>query len=95
MVVSMIQFIIEIPATATIKDKRRAVNSLKDRVRNRFKVSISEVDLQESHRFAHLGVALVSNSRQYGESVMHKILSFLEENVSGRLIDAKIASEFF
>ena len=95
MVVSMLQFIVEIPPITSIKEKRRIVGSLKDRIRVKFKVSVAEIDLQDSFRFAQFGIALVSNSRKYGESVMQKILRFAEDNSPGRLNDAKIASEIF
>ena len=95
MVVSMIQFIIEMPEVTSIKDKRRIVKSLKDRIHHKYKVSIGEVDLLDSLRFAQIGAAKVTNSRQIGEKVMQKILAFVEENISGRLVDAKIMSEHF
>ena len=93
MLVSMLQFIMEIPDVGSLKDKRRVVKSLKDRVRQRFKVSIAEVDLQESLRFAQIGVALVSNSRKFGESIMHRILRQVEEKAPVRIMDAKITTE--
>ena len=95
MVVSMLKFIIEIPPISSIKEKRRIIGSLKDKIRIKFKVSAAEVDLQDSYRFAQFGVALVSNSRKYGESVMQKILHFVEANSPGRLNDAKIMSEIY
>jgi uncharacterized protein YlxP (DUF503 family) len=91
----MIQFIIEMPEITSIKEKRRIVNSLKDRIHHRYKVSIGEVDLLDSLRFAQIGAAKVTNSKQFGERIMHKILAFVEENISGRLIDAKIMSEHY
>ena len=39
MMVSMVQFIIELPAAASIKDKRMVTNSLKERIIRKFKVS--------------------------------------------------------
>jgi len=95
MLVSMIQFIIEMPGNQSLKDKRRIVKSLKDRIQQRYRVSIAEVDLQESLRYAQLGAALVSNSRRYGESTMQRILKHVEENAPGRLMDAKITTERF
>ena len=95
MLVSMIQLVIEIPGTSSLKDKRRVVKSLKDRIANKFKVSISEVDLLDSLQFAQLGAAKVSNSKQFGESVMQKIMNFVEDNIPGRLVDAQIMTERF
>ena len=93
MVVSMLQFIIELPEAYTIKDKRRVVKSLKDRLHRKFRLSVSEVDLQESISYAQLGAAIVSNSKQFGESVLQKAIDFVENEGDGRLHDFSIFSE--
>ncbi|MGA2976381.1 MAG: DUF503 domain-containing protein [Spirochaetia bacterium] len=95
MVVSMIQFRIELPPMESIKEKRRIVSSLKEKLANRFHLSVAEVDLQDSLRYAQIGAAVVSNSRSFGESVMHKALSFAEMNCEGVLIDPQVFSETF
>ncbi len=95
MVVSMIQLIIEIPDVGSIKDKRRIVNSLKDRLQKKFKMSAAEVDLQDSLSFSQIGGAFVSNSRSFGESTMQKVLAFVEDQIPGRIQDVQITSETF
>ena len=95
MVVSMIQFRIELPPLESIKDKRRIVSSLKEKLANRFHVSAAEVDDQDSLSHAQIGAALVSNSRTFGESVMHKILAFVEANAEGVVEDAEVFSETY
>jgi uncharacterized protein YlxP (DUF503 family) len=92
-VVSLIRLIIELPPLGSIKEKRRIVKSLIDRVRVKFRVSIAEVDLHESLTFAEIGAAFVSNSRRLGESVMNKVLGYVEDNCEGRVSDASIMSE--
>ncbi len=89
----MLQFIIELPEAYSIKDKRRVIKSLKDRLQRKFKLSVSEVDLQESITYAQLGAALVSNSQQFGESVLQKAINFVEREGDGRLHDFSIFSE--
>jgi uncharacterized protein YlxP (DUF503 family) len=89
----MIQMIIELPDIDSIKAKRRIVHSLRDKLRIRFRVSAAEVDLQDSLSFTQIGCALVSNSREFGESVMQKILLFAENEVPGRIQDVHITSE--
>ncbi len=95
MVVSMIQMIIEIPEVSSIKDKRRIVHSLRDKLRVKFNISAAEVDLADSLSFAHIGGALVSNSRQFGESVLQKAVLMVEREVPGCLQDVQIHSEIF
>ena len=95
MIVSMIQLIFEIPEAASLKDKRRVVKSIIERLKNRFRLSAAEVDLQDSLSFAHIGGALVSNSRVFGESVLNKALIMIENETALRIQDVKIYSEEF
>lgn len=93
MVVSMIQLILELPDVVSLKEKRRIVNSLKDRLQRKFRLSVAEVDLHDSLGFSQLGGALVSNSKQYGESVLQKAIAFVEKEAPGRLQDVHIYTE--
>ncbi|MDL2228866.1 DUF503 domain-containing protein [Treponema sp. OttesenSCG-928-L16] len=95
MIVSMIQLIFEIPDVESIKDKRRIIRSLKDKLQRRFRMSAAEVDLQDSLRFAHIGGALVTNSKVFGESVMNKALMMIENEAPVRIQDVSIYSEEF
>jgi hypothetical protein len=95
MVVSMIQLIFEIPDVDSIKEKRRIMRSVKDKLRRRFHMSAAEVDLLDSLSFGHIGAALVSNSRIFGESVMHKAFEMIEKEIPVRIQDMSIYSEEF
>ena len=95
MVVSMLQFRLELPPLSSIKDKRRIVSSIKEKLRVRFRLAVAEVDLQDSMSVAQIGAAYVSNSKQLGETVLQKALRFVDSHAEGRLGDAEIFSEFY
>jgi len=95
MIVSMIQMIFEIPDIGSIKEKRRIVRSVRDKLQRRFHLSAAEVDLQDSLSFAHIGGAIVSNSRIFGESVLQKAFAMIESEVPVRIQDMSIHSEEF
>lgn len=95
MIVSMIQVIFEIPDVSSIKDKRQIVRSAKDRMQRRFHMSVAELDLQDSLSYAHIGGALVSNSRTFGEQVLNKAFAMLEKDLPVRIQDVQIYSENF
>jgi uncharacterized protein len=95
MVVSMLQFVIELPEITSIKDKRRIVKSIKDKLHHKYHLSISEVDLHDSLAFSQIGAAIVSNSRQFGETVLQKAIRFVENEGTGRLHDYSIHTEFY
>jgi uncharacterized protein YlxP (DUF503 family) len=95
MVVSILRFTLELPGVASLKEKRQIVQSIKHRIQNKFKITVAEVDLQDSLGFAEIGAAIVSNSRSFGESVLNKALHLAEGHVGGRLRDPEIFSEFY
>ncbi|MDR1099006.1 MAG: DUF503 domain-containing protein [Treponema sp.] len=95
MIVSMIQMIFEIPDVDNLKEKRRIIRSVKDKLQRRFHLSAAEVDLQDSLAFAQIGGALVSNSRTFGESVLQKAFQMIEREIPVRIQDMSIFSEEF
>ena len=91
----MIQLIFEIPDVSSIKDKRRIIRSITDKLQRRFHMSAAEVDLQDSLKFAQIGGAFVSNSKSFGESVMQKAFEMIERELPVRIQDMSIHSEEF
>jgi uncharacterized protein YlxP (DUF503 family) len=91
----MIQIIFEIPDADTIKEKRRVVRSIKDKLQRRFHLSAAEVDLQDSLAFAQIGGALVSNSKTFGETVLQKAFEMIETEHPVRIQDVSIYSQEF
>jgi uncharacterized protein YlxP (DUF503 family) len=59
--VGVARLVISIPGARSLKDRRRVVKSLKDRMRARLPVSLAEIGDLERYQVATLGVAIVSN----------------------------------
>lgn len=55
----------------SLKEKRHVVKSLKDRLRAKFNVSVSEIEDQELHNSAVIAVAVVSSSRDFASQVLN------------------------
>lgn len=64
---------LHIPEARSLKDKRHYVKGLKDRLRNRFNVSVAEIDDQELLNRATLAAACVSSSRSYAEGLLDRV----------------------
>ena len=93
MIVSLLRFRLDLEGMTSLKDKRRIVSSLKDRLHRKFRLSVAEVDLQDSLTRAEIGAAIVSNSRTFGETVLHKALALVENETPGRVASVEIGSE--
>ena len=87
MVIGALRLKLAIFEAVTLKDKRRVVNSLKERLIGKFRVSVAEVGSLDRRRQAELGVALVANDRRFVESCLDKIVDYVRLDRSASLVD--------
>jgi hypothetical protein len=87
MVVGLLQMQLAIREAHSLKDKRRVLRSLKDRIRNTFNVSVAEVDDQDRRQQAVLGVALVTNDRTRADAVLSKVVALVRRTPGAELVD--------
>jgi uncharacterized protein len=66
----------------SLKEKRMVMRKIKDLVRNKFNVSISEVSENDRWQRAVLGLSLVGSDRRFVESAMDQVLRFIRGHVS-------------
>jgi len=78
MVVGILTVELSLGDIFSLKEKRQIVKSVIDRIRNKYNVSVAEVDLQDVKRRAVIGMACVSNSRKLIDRQLDLIVDFLE-----------------
>jgi len=61
----------------SLKDKRRVIQGFKQRLRNRFNVSVSEVGHGDSAKRCCLGIAMVSQESRVVHSLFDKIVDMV------------------
>ncbi len=81
---------LHLPDVGSLKDKRHVLKGVKEKVRQRFEVSVAEVDHQDTWQRATLAVACVSGDSRHANEVVSKALNFIEANVDGHVIDVQI-----
>lgn len=87
MFIGVLRLVFQIPAAASLKDRRRVVKSFKDRVRARFPVSIAEVGDLERYQVATLGVAVVSGEAARCQEVLSAVTRAAEQANDAVLAD--------
>jgi len=80
---------LHLPDVDSLKGKRHVLKGLKERVRQRFEVSVAEVDHQDAWQRATLAVACVSGDSRHANEVVSKALAFIESTVDGHVIDVQ------
>jgi uncharacterized protein YlxP (DUF503 family) len=59
--IGVLQFTLEIPYAESLKDKRGVLNSLKDRLRRNYNLSISEIEDQDDCTIATMGAVIAGS----------------------------------
>lgn len=71
MIVGISVFELHLPSSRSLKDKRRVVKSLVDRIHQRFRVSVAETGFHDLHQRAEIAMAVVAAG---GESEMDHLM---------------------
>jgi hypothetical protein len=79
MIVAVLQFELLVRGAESLKDKRRVVASVKDRLHREHQVSVAEVGLLDNPRAARLGLALVAADGRRAGQVLDAITSKLRD----------------
>jgi uncharacterized protein YlxP (DUF503 family) len=74
----------------SLKEKRHVVKSLKDRLRNKFNVSVAEIDDQDLHNSAVIAAAAVSSSRDFAEKILQAVEAESSRQLGPMLLRADI-----
>ena len=90
MIIGVLQLELSIGDAMSLKDKRRVIRSLKDRIAHAHNVSIAEVGALDEHRRSIIGMAMVSNDSRYIEGALSKLVDFVKTVGSVDLIDYQI-----
>ena len=87
MIVGAAKIELFISDSGSLKHKRAVLKALKDRIRNNFNVSVSEVDEHDKWQKAILGIAAVGPDKRYINGVLDRVLEFLRQNRSVQILD--------
>jgi len=90
MIVGLLSLELYLPESNSLKSKRMIIKSLKDRIRNKFNVSIAEVDANDLWQRSVLGVACVANETKIINAILNEVRSIVLDTPSIQLIDSSM-----
>ncbi len=71
----------------SLKEKRHVIKSIIERIKSRFNASVAEVDHNDLWNRAVIGVAVVSNKKALCESMILKIIDFIDNDERVEIIN--------
>jgi uncharacterized protein YlxP (DUF503 family) len=78
-IVGVARLRLRLPENSSLKGKRGVVKSLCARLQNEYRVAAAEIGEQELWQIAEIGVACISNERGHADSVLDRVVRFVEE----------------
>ena len=89
-VIGVLNIRLVIRSANTLKDKRRVIKSLKDRIKNQFNVSISETGVLDHCQYSSIGIAMVGNDKQHVNSTLSNLINMFRGATSVQLVDYRL-----
>ena len=90
MFVGVLQAELSIPGAFSLKEKRRVLKGLLERLRHEYGVAAAEVADQDVWNRARIGVACVSNDARHATSNLQAVVNRLERERDAVLLDSQI-----
>ena len=90
MTIGTLQLDLLIPGARSLKDKRRVIKSLKERLHNRFNCSVAETEFQDTWQRSRIVVAVVSNDVRHVNSQLSNIVTYVSNSSGAELADYRI-----
>lgn len=86
MVIGISVFELHLPGARSLKQKRKVVKGLIERIHHRFRVSIAETDHHDLHQRAEIAIAAVTRNETEGQQLMDSIRNILDTQPEAMLI---------
>jgi hypothetical protein len=87
MVVGICTIELHLPESGSLKSKRQILKRIKDRIRNRFNVSLAEVENNDLWQRTTLGVAAVANQGKFVNQVLSQVIEHLHKESGVVVLD--------
>jgi hypothetical protein len=86
MIIGFLSLELFMPFSHSLKEKRKVLNSFRDRVRRRYNVALAELDYQDKWQRARIGIVTLNSGKKVVEDVLNRILAEAQEMVDGEIL---------
>ena len=80
MVVGVITLELLLAGAESLKDKRKVLKSLIERLKHRFNISVAEVGRQDNWKYSTVGISAISGDFAYMQNILDSVVRFVENH---------------
>ncbi|MEY8763562.1 MULTISPECIES: DUF503 domain-containing protein [Clostridium] len=75
------------PWVHSLKEKRMVVRSIIQKLKNKFNISVSEIDDRDIYQIIVIGIVGICGNSSHTDSIMESIVDFVESHTDAEIID--------
>ncbi len=90
MVIGACKVTLRLHEITSLKDKRSIVKKIVERMKNKFNATVAEVGSNDVLNLAEIGIAVTGNDRSFINSVIDKMIDFIEGMFLAEIIDTEM-----
>jgi uncharacterized protein YlxP (DUF503 family) len=90
MVIGLLTLEIYMPYSHSLKEKRKTLNKIKDRLKKKFNVAFAELAYLDKWQRSKIGVVTLNNQKSIIEKIFQKIIQEVEENIDGEILQKEL-----
>ncbi len=86
MIIGYLSFEIYLPYSHSLKEKRKRLQSIKNRLKHKYNVAFAELDFQNKWQRSRIGIVTLNNQQIVIDKMFQRILREVEENIEGEIL---------
>jgi len=90
MIIGYLSLEIYLPYSHSLKEKRKTLSAIKDRLKKKYNVALAELDYQDKWQRSKIGVVTLNNQKLVIERLFQRILDEAESLIDGEIIQTEI-----
>ncbi len=90
MIIGLLTLEIYIPYSHSLKEKRKTLNKIKDRLKKKFNIAFAELEYLNKWQRSKIGLVTLNTQKGMIEKVFQKIIREIEENIEGEILQKDI-----
>lgn len=90
MIVGILSIRLVMRQSRSLKDKRRIIKGIKDRIRNKFNVSVAEIGMLDNRQSSVIGISMVGSDRRFINGTLSNVVNLFDFFPYAELVDYKI-----
>lgn len=90
MIIGLLTLEIYLPYSHSLKEKRKTLNRIKDRLKKKFNIAFAELEYQNKWQRSKIGLVTINAQKRMIENMFHAIIRDVEEIIEGEILQKEI-----